>query len=389
MTESIESLKRRIIALEIEIERLKTRPALSLTGTRAVIAGGKSLTVMGSEEMILQVMPDSHVGYVNSPMAKLLGMPDRKAPLGSHLSQWDVGPLGKGVLTALCHVARSENEPQTLEHPIPNVPDELLPSIDLPESVDHRILRFTAVEQKERVHIVALDVTRIRWIEHTFSRYVSPAVIERMHGLNASEFLRTERRELTILFGDLRGFTSMCQDLTPEQVQETVNSFLANMVSVIESVDGTIDKFVGDEVMVIFGAPVPQGDHALRALTCAVEMQKAHGQWQKERAELKLPHRPMGIGLATGQLVVGNIGTESRMDYTVLGHTVNLAARLCGSAKGGEILTVPHTHKVALSQFANHTLGNYIPRFAFANKGDLTFKNVKDTVPVLTVATKV
>ena len=351
----------------------------------AVASSTGSLTVLGVEEMVLQVMPDDTIGYVNAPMAKLLGMPDRRKPLGSALDHWDHGPIGEGVLAGLCQVARTSHESHVLERSCTDVPHERLPDIALPESVEARLLRFTAAGQKGRVQIVAQDVTRLRWLECTFSRYVSPKVIERMQNLSASEFLGMERKELTVLFGDLRGFTAMCQQLPPEEVQETVNSFLGNMVDAIERLDGTIDKFVGDEVMAIFGAPVDQPDHAIRALVCAVEMQKAHAKWEKDRQDQGKPHRPLGIGLATGKIVVGNVGTETRMDYTVLGHTVNLAARLCGGAEGGEIFTVPHTHQSALKNLKAYQGDIAIPRFHFEPKGKQSFKNVAEPVEVIAV----
>ena len=202
----------------------------------------------------------------------------------------------------------------------------------------------------------------------------------------AVELLRMDRRELTVLFGDLRGFTALCQELPPEEVQEVVNSFLAGMVACIDELGGTIDKFVGDEVMAIFGAPVPQPDHALRALVCAVGMQQRHRAWMAERRSMERPAPPLGIGLATGSVVVGNVGTDSRMDFTVLGHTVNLAARLCGAAEGGEILTVPDTHARALGSLDSYSGAVPVPRLSFRSKGRRTFKNVAGEVEVVALS---
>ena len=395
MNNKYEHLKAELDVLQAEnaelrrdLDRLHKGSTIALTGTMAVASTTGSLTILGIEEMILQVGKDDTIDYVNSPMAKLLGMPDRKRPLGTPLDRWDTGPLGEGVLKALVHLARTSEEPHALERSCPGVPDDCLPCINLPESIEERILRFTAAAQKGRVQIVAQDVTRLRWLENTFSRYVSPKVIDRMQRISAGDFLSMDRRELTILFGDLRGFTAMCQELPPEQVQETINSFLSNMVEVIENLDGTIDKFVGDEVMAIFGAPIHQEDHALRALICAVEMQKTHTKWQKTREVEGKPSRPMGIGLATGTVVVGNIGTETRMDYTAQGHTVNLASRLCDAAEGGEILTVPETHSAALNNLKGYCSPVPIPRFNFKGKGKQMFKNVAEPVEVISVGVK-
>ena len=235
------------------------------------------------------------------------------------------------------------------------------------------------------MHIAAQDVTVLRWLEGTFSRYVSPAVIEQMQLLHSGELLSTERKELSILFADLRGFTAISQELSPEEVQLMVNEFLSNMVGCVEKVEGTVDKFIGDEIMVIFGAPMPQADHALRALICGAEMQRVHSVWMAKRKAEGLPYRGMGVGIATGPVVVGNIGTESRMDYTVLGHHVNLAARLCGQADDGEILTVPDTHRSALKAIPSYQGQIQVPHLSFRPKGNIGFKNVSEPVSVISV----
>ena len=385
----LKTLKTENAELRKEIERMRQGSTFALTGSMSIASQNSgSLTILGIEEMILQIGKDDTVGYVNAPMAKLLGMPDRKKALGTALNDWDREPLGAGVLRALMQVARTSEQPHALERTCPDMPQDRLPEISLPKSIEERILRFTASAQKGRVHIVAQDVTRLRWLENTFSRYVSPKVIEQMQSIRATDFFTMDRREVTIIFADLRGFTAMCQELPPDQIQETVNSFLTNMVDCIEKQDGTIDKFVGDEVMAIFGAPVPQEDHFMRGLVCAVEMQRMHQAWETSRQAEGKPTRPAGIGLASGTVVVGNIGTESRMDFTAQGHTVNLAARLCSAAAGGEVLTIPETHTGALDCLKNYSGQIPVPRLSFSSKGKMEFKNVFEPVEVLSVVTK-
>jgi len=375
---------------ELTQARRVATSTFALSGTMAIDApsGSASLTVTGAEEMILQVGADGLVGYVNRPMARLLGMPDRRAAIGTPVEQWDHGPIGGGVLSGLVQVALGSTQSHVLERTCADLPANLIPDAGSSRPTTDPVLRFLATGVKGRVEIIAQDVTQIRWLEQTFSRYVSPAVIDRMQDMDGTDLLRMERRRLTVLFGDLRGFTALCQELTPEQIQEVVNSFLANMVVCVEALDGTVDKFVGDEVMAVFGAPVHQEDHALRALVCACEMQRRHREWMDERVAAGTPARSLGIGLATGPVVVGNVGTETRMDYTVLGHTVNLAARLCGSAEGGEVLTVPETHRAALAALETYTGGVPVPRLSFRSKGKMTFKNVTEPVNVVAAVAK-
>jgi len=224
------------------------------------------------------------------------------------------------------------------------------------------------------------------FLEYTFSRFVSPEVVETMKQKPISELLKMERRELTVLFADLRGFTAMANELTPEEVQETLNSFLEVMVACIEDARGMTDKFLGDGFMALFGAPFRQGDHARRALTAAVAMQRAHREWMAERAAGGRPCRPLGIGVATGETVVGAYGTRNRMEYTALGHVVNLASRLCGAAEAGEILTTPFTRDTALSG-APANAGPL--SLSFLSKGKMRFKNIQEPVEVLSTAMEV
>ena len=126
----------------------------------------------------------------------------------------------------------------------------------------------------------------------------------------------------------------MCERLSAEAVRDTVNSFLTGMVECVDRYRGTVDKFVGDEIMALFGAPLHHDGHALDAIRTALDMQQTHQRWMDERRSRGLEAPPLGVGIATGHVVVGNIGTPSRMDYTALGSSVNLAARLCGQAEG-------------------------------------------------------
>ncbi len=393
MTDNTESsfgdLKAENQRLREELERIKSRQALTMFGNiHAAPRSGKT-TIIGLDEMIISVGEDDTVGYVNTSMMKLLGISDRNQALKTQLSKWDQGHLGENTLSAIVQIARSSEDIQILEKPFSDIPRELLPTSDVPPGAKDTILRFSASAKEGRVQIIAQDVTRTRWLEDTFARYLSPKVIEQMQNVDSDNLLTMERRDLSILFTDLRGFTKLCQEATPSQVQDTINSFLSNMVQCIELLDGTVQGFVGDEVMSIFGAPMTQEDHALRALICAVEMQKVHKNWIEERTAKDMPAPQMGVGLATGSVVVGNIGTKTRMDYTAQGHGVNLAARLCGAARGGEILTVPATHSAALKHTKSYSGEVTIPRFTFESIGKQNFKGVNESTDVLRVGTKV
>jgi class 3 adenylate cyclase len=191
-----------------------------------------------------------------------------------------------------------------------------------------------------------------------------------------------ERREITVLFADLRGFTALANTLTPEAVQETLNSFLEVMVDRVQDAGGMMDKFLGDGFMALFGAPFRQEYHARRALASSISIQQAHRSWMARRLAVSLPCRPLGIGIATGETVVGAYGTRNRMEYTALGHVVNLASRLCGAAGSGEILTTPFTRDKALCDVP---AGGSPCSFTFLPKGKMLFKNIQEPVEVISI----
>jgi adenylate cyclase len=172
-----------------------------------------------------------------------------------------------------------------------------------------------------------------RRYRRTLTKYLSPQLVETIMQDFSWESLRAEKRTLTVLFSDIRGFTSISEKLAPEAVVRTLNEHLNMMVSIIFKHGGTLDKFVGDCVMAFWGAPLPQPNHAERAARAALEMieglEKLNQKWQSEgRPILKI-----GVGINTGEMLFGNIGSEQRMDFTVIGDSVNLGSRLESSTK--------------------------------------------------------
>ena len=178
-------------------------------------------------------------------------------------------------------------------------------------------------------------------IRGTFARYVSPHVLTTV--LTHPPELGGARRVATILFSDVRGFTSMSEKLTAHEVVEILNEYLTEMVDEVLQHDGTLDKFVGDAVMAVFGSPMDQKYHALRGVSTAWEMHRRHEALKvKWLADGKVPFE-IGIGLNTGEVVAGNMGSPSRMEFTVIGDNVNLAARM-------ESATKDSGHKILLSE---------------------------------------
>lgn len=174
-------------------------------------------------------------------------------------------------------------------------------------------------------------------------RYLSPQLAESIMSGDMEVDLVSRRQELTIFFSDIRGFTALSERLEPEDLIELLNHYLSEMTDIVFTNGGTLDKYIGDAIMVFFGNPVQYEDHALRAVRTALAMQNRLIELQKLWVTQGQEALTMGIGITTGYVTVGNIGSPSRLDYTVMGNQVNLASRMADEAKAGQILVSERT----------------------------------------------
>jgi class 3 adenylate cyclase len=182
-------------------------------------------------------------------------------------------------------------------------------------------------------------------VRQAFGRYVSEEVAESLLRAPEALDLGGEEREATILMSDLRGFTAMAQRLTPHEVIEVLNLYLEAMVDVIGRYQGTIDEIIGDAILVIFGAPVVFPDHAEKAVACGLAMQLAMSEVNRRLSEKGTPDLEMGIGIHTGRVIVGNIGSLRRTKYAAVGAPVNMAGRIESFTSGGQVLISEDTRK--------------------------------------------
>jgi adenylate cyclase len=183
-----------------------------------------------------------------------------------------------------------------------------------------------------------------------------------------------ERRHLTVLFTDLRDFTAYSEEHEPEEVVEILREYLTAMVDIIFKHGGTVDKFIGDSILGIFGAPIQYPDHAARACLAAFEMAEQLRVLQERwKAEGKTPLR-MGIGVSTGEVVVGNLGSEQRFDYTVIGDAVNLGARLESANKD-----FPTQHHIIISESTYREAKEILEVNPL---GEVVVKGKRDPVPI-------
>jgi adenylate cyclase len=179
---------------------------------------------------------------------------------------------------------------------------------------------------------------RNEFIRRTFGRYLSDEIVAQL--LESPEGLEMGgiKRTVTIVMTDLRGFTATSEKLPPEQVVSMLNNYLGHMTEIILKHRGTIDEFIGDAILAIFGAPIKRDDDAERAVACALEMQLAMERVNREHAERGLPAVHMGIGINTGEVVVGNVGSPKCAKYGIVGSHVNLTSRVESYTVGGQVL---------------------------------------------------
>lgn len=365
MTANVEQKKQTILIVDDAPDNLALMGSLlnEFYKTKVALNGDKALQIAMSNEppdlILLDVMMPGIDGYEVCRRLK-----ENKA----------TNDIPVIFLTAKTEV---EDEQKGLElGAVDYITKPISPPIVLARVKNHLMLQSAKEYLKEKN----------QFLENAFSRYVSSKVIEQLKKTPIDEFLRMDKWEVSILFVDMRGFTELGNRLKPEEVQETVNSFLANMVKYVEEMDGMVDKFLGDGLMAIFGAPLRHETHAWQALSAAASMQRVHKGWMESRQAASKPAGAIGIGVATGEVIVGNIGTSNRMEYTALGHLVNLASRLCSVAAGGEILTIVESQEQMKRHASALQVHDEFLTATFISKGFMTFKNIAEPIEIFAVS---
>jgi class 3 adenylate cyclase len=186
-------------------------------------------------------------------------------------------------------------------------------------------------------------------LRETLSRYVSPAMCEEILRNPESIQLGGQRRHITVLFADIQGFTSLSEKMAPEAVVEMLNTFFTQMVDLIFEHQGTLDKFLGDGLMAVFGAPLELPQAASQAVACGVAMLQ---RLKEMKSAGRTPIQGIRLGINTGEAIMGNIGSEKRMDFTIIGDVVNVASRLLELARDldAEIMISEATYKEVAGQ---------------------------------------
>ena len=182
------------------------------------------------------------------------------------------------------------------------------------------------------------------FIRDTFGRYVTQEVVTKLLESEGALEMGGETREVSLIMSDLRGFTAIIAEMDPEQVITFLNRYLSKMIAILLDNRAVIDEILGDGILAFFGAPEPLEDHPARAVACALSMQAAMDEINAENEADGMPRLAMGIGVNTGSVVVGNIGSERRTKYSVVGSDVNFASRMEAFALAGQVLISASTY---------------------------------------------
>ena len=221
--------------------------------------------------------------------------------------------------------------------------------VALPENSPHEM--ETIVSSRSKMLKTILDISEerlqlVNFIRDTFGRYLSSKVVDEILESPQGQKIGGARKTITVLMSDLRGFTSLSETRDPGEMVDLLNLYLERMSIIIHKYDGIIDEIIGDALLVVFGAPENHGNDPERAIACAIEMQNKLGDLNIEIEEQGYSALEMGIGINTGSVIVGNIGSDLRMKYGIVGAAVNTAARIESNSIGGQVLIGESTHKL-------------------------------------------
>ena len=219
--------------------------------------------------------------------------------------------------------------------------------VELPQDAPKEIKEIVTTREKMLADILEVSQERLRLaniIRDTFGRYLSKKVVDKILESPEEQRIGGRKETVTILMSDLRGFTGLSESRDPEEMVQLLNRYLEEMSKVIIKHDGMIDEFIGDAILTIFGVPEKHADDPARAVACALEMQNALVKLNSEIVKEGYPPLEMGIGINTGTVIVGNIGSELRAKYGIVGSAVNIAARIESNTTGGQVLISEATY---------------------------------------------
>lgn len=343
------------------------------------------MSIAGLDVAYLIVDKDLRVTQLNHKMAEFIGCEKSVVQQRKPITELDQLEWAPQVFTTLLADSKEAGD---------NVPADFEASRKNLENGRDEHYHFKAVWSANVGTVTVEDITTLKRTREFFERLVSPNIVTKLLDSGEDPF-SVDKRHMTVMFGDLRGFTKFCEAAPPDSVRAVFDEFVALCMESIDRNEATLDKFVGDQVMALFAAPMAHPGHAYQAIRTAVEMQRAmkevrpnwiqRGLVPQELVATAPDILQLGIGINTGDMTVGMFGSGRSNQYTVLGHHVNLAARLCSNAAGEEILAGMGTLDDVKKYYESNPAG-FDLAIKFRAKGNIIVKNVAEPVPVATLA---
>jgi adenylate cyclase len=306
-----------------------------------------------TEDSVCIISSSGEVLYANPAAQKLF-----EIPADASLKIWKAVPFVEGNDDLIqLFIDSVTNKVDTHEAIVDYVNNEGI--------VSNLHVRMTCYNNDQVVYLVVItNLTQLFKVSSALVRYTSPDIAD--YALTTAEGQKSggQTKNVTILMSDLRGFTALSSKLTAEELIKVLNRYFEAMVACIQKYHGTVIEFLGDGIFTVFGAPKDLEDHASCAVNCAVEMQKAMpavNEWNKANG---YPELQMGIGINTGDVVVGNIGSEKKMKYGCMGSAVNITGRLESLTVGGQIFITENTARRLTEKLTVITEGAFLPKGA-------------------------
>ena len=350
------------------------------------------ISLIGAEEEMIIINKSGKIIDINGPMRSRLGLDnDRNKYTGIDLKEIDYYGGKIDYFKYLYERILKSN-------------DSINDLIEFFDRVDNKkiICEVKVNTQGDMIQILCKDITektelveekknlqtQFKFVRKTFEGLTSPQLYERIiSDTDSIEQLKGIKREITVLFSDIRGFTSFSEKHKPEEVVRLINQYMEKMINGVFEYDGTVDKMIGDCIMALYGAPIEHENSTYSAILSALKLRKISQEININRKKKNEPEFPTGIGLHTAEVVVGFIGSKKRFDYTVLGDGVNLASRLCHAAKADQIIITENILKFPVyTDEETYTIADY---FEVEDLGTITVKGKSEPLRIFNIINEI
>jgi class 3 adenylate cyclase len=345
-----------IVTADIDLKRILSPDTTSLT--RLALFRNKPIVNFDEQERVgICAVP-----IVLSHQKKMVGVFVTRYSIGTLYSVFDSLEQGIVIISTLVVLFLMFGITYINRTIIVQPMKKILPVLQKIQSGDFS--HTVPVKNEDEINVLAQHVNDMatglkerEFVKDTFSRYVPKEVVDQLMERKIRPRLEGELRDVTVFFSDIRGFTEKTERLGAEQIVYILNRYFTAMTEVVLQYDGMLDKFSGDEMMVVFGAPLVHNDDPFRAVEMGLTMQERLKNLNEEFSREGIESIGIGIGINTGKAIAGNIGSEKRLNYSVIGDDVNLASRLVSQAKAGEIIISEETHEIVKQKFVCEALG--------------------------------